>query len=125
MDVSAKKAKDILLKLQRMHDFKHEKTNLERLLATNGYRRNFIPKFHCELNPKERLWAQSKKYTRLIVELLSQRLSMYSVLLLVSSERLIIELQSMRHSMSSVLLPISRGMLVVELQNLMLNESTD
>ena len=23
-----------------------------------------IPKFHCELNPIERVWAYSKKYTR-------------------------------------------------------------
>ena len=41
-----------------------KKTKLERLLATNGYRGIFIPKFHCELNPIERVWAQSKKYTR-------------------------------------------------------------
>ena len=27
----------------------------------DGY---FIPKFHCELNPIERVWAHSKKYTR-------------------------------------------------------------
>ena len=24
----------------------------------------FIPKFHCELNPIERVWSQSKRYTR-------------------------------------------------------------
>ena len=25
---------------------------------------DFILKFHCELNPIERVWGQSKKYTR-------------------------------------------------------------
>ena len=45
-----------------MHDFKYEKTKLENLLANHGYRGIFIPKFHCELNPIERVWAQGKKY---------------------------------------------------------------
>ena len=44
-----------------MHDFKYKKTKLESLLATNG---TGVLKFHCELNPIERVWAQSKKYTR-------------------------------------------------------------
>ena len=52
------------LALQQMHGFKYEKTKLESLLATNGYRGFFIPKFHCELNPIERVWAPSKKYSR-------------------------------------------------------------
>ena len=64
VDVSGLKAEDMRLALQQMHDFKYEKTKLERLLATKGYRGIFIPKFHCELNPIERVWAQSKKYTR-------------------------------------------------------------
>ena len=64
VDVSGMKAEDMRLALQQMHDFKYEKTKLESLLATNGYRGFFIPKFHCELNPIERVWAQSKKYSR-------------------------------------------------------------
>ena len=64
VDVSGMKGEDMRLALQQMHDFKYEKTKLESLLATNGYRGIFIPKFHCELNPIERVWAQSKKYTR-------------------------------------------------------------
>ena len=55
VDVSGLKAEDMRLALQQMHDFKYEKTKLERLLATNGYRGIFIPKFHCELNPIERV----------------------------------------------------------------------
>ena len=64
VNVSGMKAEDMRSALQQMHDFKYEKTKLESLLATNGYRGIFIPKFHCELNPIERVWAQSKKYTR-------------------------------------------------------------
>ena len=47
-----------------MHDFKYEKTKLEKLLLRHDYEGFFIPKFHCELNPIERVWAESKKYTR-------------------------------------------------------------
>ena len=58
------KADDMQAKLQEMHDFKYEKTKLEALLTEHGYKGIFIPKFHCELNPIERVWAQSKQYTR-------------------------------------------------------------
>jgi len=51
-------------KLREMHHFKDEKTKLETLLALHGYKGFFLPKFHCELNPIEREWAESKKYTR-------------------------------------------------------------
>ena len=50
--------------LQRMPDFKYKKTKVETLLLDNGYKAYFISKFHCELNPIERVWAQSKKYSR-------------------------------------------------------------
>ena len=64
VNVSGMKAEDMRLALQQMHDFKYEKTKLEHLLTNHGYRGIFIPKFHCELNPIERVWAQGKKYTR-------------------------------------------------------------
>lgn len=50
--------------LREMHDFKYEKTKLENLLLSHGYKGFFLPKFHCELNPIERVWAHGKKYTR-------------------------------------------------------------
>ena len=49
--------------LQEMHDFKYEK-NLKVCCFVNNYKGFFIPKFHCELNPIERVWAHSKKHTR-------------------------------------------------------------
>ena len=47
-----------------MPDFKYEKTRVEALLSSNDFKSYYIPKFHCELNPIERVWGQSKKYTR-------------------------------------------------------------
>jgi len=64
INVTKMKADDMRSTLQEMHDFKYEKTKLETLLTEHGYRGFFIPKFHCELNPIERVWAQSKQYTR-------------------------------------------------------------
>ena len=46
-------------------DFKNEKSLIERYLA--GEKRHivyFLPKFHPEFNPIQRVWAQSKKYTQ-------------------------------------------------------------
>ena len=58
------KAADIRKALGEMHDFKYEKTKVEHLVRNRGYRAIFIPKFHCELNPIEACWGQSKRYTR-------------------------------------------------------------
>jgi len=30
----------------------------------SGHRAMFIPKFHCEINPIERVWCHAKQYTR-------------------------------------------------------------
>ena len=46
-------------------DFKYEKSRIERLLTEEyGHIVYMIPKFHCELNPIERVWAQAKRYAR-------------------------------------------------------------
>ena len=44
-------------------DFKNEKTRIEHFLNC-GYTCIMLPKFHCELNPIERCWAQAKRYAR-------------------------------------------------------------
>ena len=58
------KACDMRKTLGDMHDFKYEKTKVEHLINSRGYRAIFIPKFHCELNPIEACWGQAKRYTR-------------------------------------------------------------
>ena len=55
---------DMALVLGSHHDFKYEKTAVEHLLEGHGFPCFFIPKFHCELNPIERVWGAAKRYTR-------------------------------------------------------------
>ena len=45
-------------------NFREEKTKIEHFLNKMGHICIFLPKFHCELNPIERCWAQAKRYTR-------------------------------------------------------------
>ena len=45
-------------------DFRDEKTKIEHTLNRHGHACILLPKFHCELNPIERCWAQAKCYTR-------------------------------------------------------------
>ena len=48
----------------KMRDFKFQKMKVEELILNKGRRVLFIPKFHCEINPIEKVWCQAKKYTR-------------------------------------------------------------
>ena len=50
--------------LSSHHDFKYEKCKVEKLVASFGHRILFLPKFHCELNPIERVWCKFKLYAR-------------------------------------------------------------
>ena len=46
-------------------DFKNEKSTIERFLVEEkGNITYMLPKFHCELNPIERVWAQAKRNAR-------------------------------------------------------------
>ena len=47
-----------------MHNFKVQKTRVEELISKHGHRCIFLPKYHCELNPIERVWGQAKRFTR-------------------------------------------------------------
>ena len=64
VDVKGMIANDIRKKLKEMHDFKYEKTKVESTLSARGHRCMFIPKYHCDLNPIERVWVHAKQYTR-------------------------------------------------------------
>ena len=58
------KQKEMRDLLKTFSDFKNQKTILEDYIERRGHICMFFPKFHCELNPIERVWCQSKKYTR-------------------------------------------------------------
>ena len=46
-------------------DFKNEKSRVERfLMEEKGHIVYLLPKYHCELNRIESVWAQAKRYTR-------------------------------------------------------------
>ena len=50
--------------LKSFPDFKFEISHIQRLLTEeNGYIVYMVPKYHCELNPIESVWAQAKRYT--------------------------------------------------------------
>lgn len=50
--------------LEKLSNFANEKYNLEYFLHGCGHACLFIPKYHCELNSRERCWSQAKRYTR-------------------------------------------------------------
>ena len=50
--------------LANHEDFVNEKTQVEHEVNRRGLQCFFLPKFHCELNPIERVWGQSKRYCR-------------------------------------------------------------
>ncbi len=45
-------------------DFRNEKSMIEQILTERGHIPCFLPKFHPELNPIERVWAQLKRFTK-------------------------------------------------------------
>ena len=51
--------------LKQHPDFRDEKCRIERLLVEeHNHIAYFLPKYHCELNPIERVWAQAKRYSK-------------------------------------------------------------
>ena len=64
VDTTGMRAKDMRQTLKTFPDFNSQKTILEEYIENRGHICMFYPKFHCELSPIERVWCQSKKYTR-------------------------------------------------------------
>ena len=64
INTSRMKADDMRTVLFFHDDFASEKTLAERFIVNNGHKCFYLPKFHCELNPIERVWGQAKVYSR-------------------------------------------------------------
>ena len=56
------KADDMHTILSFHHDFRTERTLVELFILDKGHQVVFLPKFHRELNPIERVWGQEKCY---------------------------------------------------------------
>ena len=67
VNVTKMKAEEMREVLREMPDFKYEKTKVETLQQENDFKGYFIPKFHCELNPIERIWGKVKNMRGLTV----------------------------------------------------------
>ena len=50
--------------LKTFDDFQVPKSILEEYIERHGHLCMFFPKYHCELNPIERVWCHAKKHTR-------------------------------------------------------------
>ena len=50
--------------LAKNSDFRDVKSIIEHMLMNRAHIPCFLPKFHPELNPIERVWAHLKRYTR-------------------------------------------------------------
>ena len=57
-------ADDMRIVLSNHDDFVNEQTIVQHYLESRGHMVFFLPKFHCELNAIERVWAQAKVYCR-------------------------------------------------------------
>ena len=64
INTTGMKAADMREMLGACHDFQQQKTILTEYIANRGYKCLYLPKFHCELNPIERVWYQAKKHTK-------------------------------------------------------------
>jgi len=49
-------------------DIMFEKSELQLMIESRGHICEFLPKFHCELNPIERVWGRSKQLVRDLCE---------------------------------------------------------
>ena len=64
INTTALRGEDMRKILANHEDFRTEKTILESFLSEKGHIGLFLPKFHCELNPIERIWGEAKRYSR-------------------------------------------------------------
>ena len=62
IDVRGMKLEDMRKELASRSDFRDGQPEIANFLKRKGHACLFLPKFHCELNPIEKCWAQAKRY---------------------------------------------------------------
>ena len=103
---------DQMREILRAHpDFKNEKSRIEHFLEEKRHIAYLLPKYHCELNPIERVWAQSKKYTKAYCNysIVSLRKNIVPALESVSLESIQKHFNKVRHYMFAYLEGLSGG----------------
>eukprot|EP00733_Pompholyxophrys_punicea_P001538 Pompholyxophrys_punicea_v1_NODE_802_length_1271_cov_14.558824.p2 type:complete len:131 gc:universal NODE_802_length_1271_cov_14.558824:540-932(+) len=55
---------ELIAILAQCEDFKNEKPVVAKIAEKVGHRVVYLPKFHCELNPIERVWCYAKRLAR-------------------------------------------------------------
>ena len=105
------KLEEMRAELASHTDFKEEKTKIEHFLNDVGHVYIFLPKFHCELNPIERCWAQAKRFTRANTNYTIQQMRTNVPLVLdsVTSENIQNYFRKVRHYMFAYLQGIAGG----------------
>ena len=63
-DVRGMKLEDMMKELASHPDFRDKQPEIANFLKRKGHVCLFFPKFHCELNPIEKFWAQANRYKR-------------------------------------------------------------
>jgi hypothetical protein len=61
-DVFKKKKEEVIQFLMTQEDFRNTKKQVDIVCEKSGIWVRFLPKFHCEFNPCELVWANSKRY---------------------------------------------------------------
>ena len=64
VDVRGKSRDQLRAILSSHEDFRSEPNEIEKIVRHSGHGVIYLPKFHCELNPIERVWCSAKQYTR-------------------------------------------------------------
>ena len=64
IDVRGKSRDQLRAILSSHEDFISEPNEVEKIVRHAGHEVIYLPKFHCELNPIERVWCSAKQYTR-------------------------------------------------------------
>jgi len=93
--------------LRQHQDFKEEKCRID----DDHKHTYFLPKYHCELNPIERVWAQAKRYSKAYCKysIVSLRNNVVPALESVSLDSIQKHFNKVRHYMFAYLEGLSGG----------------